>query len=121
MSEGDLIQQCSFQSRLRMCSSTNRRLAEERLPCWRVWSSCVTTFDGVAGWRCAISLRSLQKAYELLAGQEGTALNACQVEIVEPLLSLNTSSLYSSKACMNYVTGTLGSWLDGISFLAGKV
>src|SRR6476660_792552 len=45
-----------------MCSSTNSRIADERLPCWRAPSICVTNFDSVASWARAISFRSLQKA-----------------------------------------------------------
>ena len=52
----------SFGWCLRICSSTNRRIAEDRLPCWRVWSICVTNFDSVACWLQAISFSSLQKA-----------------------------------------------------------
>jgi hypothetical protein len=47
---------------VRKYSSTNRRIAEDRLPCWRVWSILATNADSVACWVCAISFRSSQKA-----------------------------------------------------------
>src|SRR5215471_6266817 len=47
---------------LRIRSRTNSRIAEDRLPCWRAPSICVTNFDTVASWARAISFRSLQKA-----------------------------------------------------------
>jgi hypothetical protein len=47
---------------VRTWSSTNRRIAEDRLPCWRPLSISAITFDRVACCVCAISLRSLQKA-----------------------------------------------------------
>ena len=36
---------------VRICSSTYRRIADERLLCWRVSSICATNFDNVACWR----------------------------------------------------------------------
>lgn len=43
-------------------SSTNRRIAEDRLPFWRVLSISATVFDNVACWASAISFRPLQNA-----------------------------------------------------------
>lgn len=47
---------------MRTCSSTNRRIAEDRLPCSRALSISPTTFDSVAWWACAISFSPLQNA-----------------------------------------------------------
>jgi hypothetical protein len=43
-------------------SSTYRRIAEDRLPFWRVLSISATVFDSVACWAIAISFRPLQNA-----------------------------------------------------------
>jgi hypothetical protein len=43
-------------------SSTNTRIAEERLLCWRDSSISATIFDSVTHWACAISFRPRQNA-----------------------------------------------------------
>ena len=43
--------------RVLKCSSTNRRIAEDRLPCWRVSSISATNSDSVARRVFAISFR----------------------------------------------------------------
>jgi hypothetical protein len=47
---------------VRKYSSTNRRIAEDRLPCRRVSSILATNVPSVACRACAISFSSLQKA-----------------------------------------------------------
>src|SRR5262245_32393642 len=42
--------------------STNRRIADDKLACWRPSSICATNFDSVDCCLRAISFRSLQKA-----------------------------------------------------------
>ena len=50
----------------RTWSSTNRRIAEDRLPFLRFLSISATTFDSVASWAFAIFLRSLQNSFSRL-------------------------------------------------------
>src|SRR5262245_32152374 len=47
---------------VRTCSSTYKRIAEERLLCWRFSSIWLTNFDSVSCWLSAISFRSFQNA-----------------------------------------------------------
>lgn len=51
---------------VRICSSTNMRIVEDKLPCWRVLLIPSTRLDTVAPWTCAICFRSFQKTFSRL-------------------------------------------------------
>ena len=53
---------CPLVPRARTRSSTNRRIAEDKLPPWRALSISATTFVKLACWPCAISFKPLQNA-----------------------------------------------------------
>jgi hypothetical protein len=69
--------------RLRTQSSTNRRIAEDRLGRWRDFSISVTVCDIVAPWACAISFRQLQNA------SSRQTLVLCPSTITERLTTLD--------------------------------
>ena len=96
--------------RARTWPSTNKRTAEERLPCWRALSISAITFDSVTPCVCAISFRLFQNASSRLT------LVLCPLKTTECLITEDFMNVFPKSARRYHLAIRCGEVIKEVPF-----